>query len=518
MNNRSDFPVKEFNLFRQQLIELKIIINDRFSTTWQKYWNEELNDMFNYLSSFLSSESELKYCLAKNILPITEDYLCPICHTNYVAFNNRTWRLTCKNCSSNKLKQKIEKAKQTNLERNGVITNLATKENQQKIHSKNSIEKAKITRQQTNLERYGAVSPTQVKEINQKQINTKRKNIENFMKEYNCTLFKDLIKQYGQGWLSLNLPKIYNGYNAYISNDYLDEIIEYSKSTHTNNYTSNKEKELANFIKSLGVPIIENDSSTVSNRNGRHFELDIYVPEKQVAYDFDGIYWHSTLFKDKKYHQRKTNYCQEDGIRLIHVFEDLWDNKKEIYKSIIKSSLNIYDRRIYARDCEFCKLSTKEYKDFLDNNHLFGAVNSTHRYGLKYNNELVQVVGFGKSRFKDKEMELHRMCSLLNTQIVGGFSKLIKHSNIKNFISYVDLATYNGQGYVSLGFTVIGKTEPGYFYCKDGIRYNRLNFQKHKLKDKLDIYDNNLSESDNMLNNGYLKIYDAGNLKLFYKE
>ena len=41
--------------------------------------------------------------------------------------------------------------------------------------------------------------------------------------------------------------------------------------------------------------------------------------------------------------------------------------------------------------------------------------------------------------------------------------------------------------------------------------YSRLQFQKHKLKDKLEFFDNNISEKENMLNNGYYRIWNTGN-------
>ncbi len=174
--------------------------------------------------------------------------------------------------------------------------------------------------------------------------------------------------------------------------------------------------------------------------NGK--ELDIYIPSKNVAIEFNGLYWHSDKQKPFDYHKIKTELCNQKGIRLIHIFEDEWQNNKDIIKSIIKSSLGIYDRKIYARKCEIKELNNKEYKDFLVKNHIQGQINSSLKVGLFYKNELVQVAGFGKSRFKSNELELHRMCTLLNTQVIGGFSKLCKYLN-QPFISYIDKSKFN---------------------------------------------------------------------------
>lgn len=113
-------------------------------------------------------------------------------------------------------------------------------------------------------------------------------------------------------------------------------------------------------------------------------------------------------------------------------------------------------------------------------------------------------------------MEVIRFCNKLNTKVIGALSKLIKHSGIKNLISYVDLSYFDGSGYEKVGFKLLGRTEPGYFYVKNNVLevLSREKCQKHKLHKLLgDKFNSNLSETENMLNNGYLKIYGCGNLK-----
>ena len=122
------------------------------------------------------------------------------------------------------------------------------------------------------------------------------------------------------------------------------------------------------------------------------------------------------------------------------------------------------------------------------------------------------------SRFKKGEIELHRMASKKFVQVVGGFSKLIRHSGIDKFISYVDLRLFDASGYIATGFKKIGESKPSYFYLdKTGkTRMNRLRFQKHKLPSILDNFDATLTEEENMFNNGFYRIYDCGELKLEY--
>lgn len=277
---------------------------------------------------------------------------------------------------------------------------------------------------------------------------------------------------------------------------------------------SRAEKELLGFVKSIySGTIIENDRKLLGNGQ----ELDIVVPDKKVAIEFDGSFYHSDLFKDKNYHLNKTNLCLEKGYRLIHVFEYDWLYRRSIVESIIASSLGIFSHRVYARKCEIGNISNKEYREFLEENHLQTPINSSIRLGLKFNNELVAVVGFGQSRFKKNEFELHRFCIKRSYQVIGALSKLIKHANIKHFMTYVDRAHFTGNGYLTCGFKLLSNTQPNYVYTKWYHVLSRMACQKHKLPALLgEKFDPTKSEYENMTLNGWNRIYDCGNLKLEY--
>ena len=160
----------------------------------------------------------------------------------------------------------------------------------------------------------------------------------------------------------------------------MNKIEDYFK-TASDYATSNEEKDLLDFIKDLTTEkIISNDKSIINP-----YELDIYIPSKNLAFEFDGIYYHSNQFKDKMYHYNKTKLCEEKGIRLIHVFEDDWRFKQNIVKSMIKSSLGIYDRKIFARKCEIKNILVSEYRNFMNENHLQGYTTASYYIGLIMN-------------------------------------------------------------------------------------------------------------------------------------
>jgi len=280
-------------------------------------------------------------------------------------------------------------------------------------------------------------------------------------------------------------------------------------------YQSNMKKSIVDFIKSLNIMnIIENDYSILGTK-----ELDIYLPDHKLAIEFNGLFWHSERAnKDKNYHINKTIECEKQGIHLIHIFEDEWLIKQDIVKSIIKANLKINDRIIYGRKCEIEKI--KDCKDFLNNNHIQGNSAASIKYGLYYEDELVSVLTFGKSRFNKKyDWEILRFANLKNTKVIGSFAKLLKafeRENNGSIITYSDRRYFNGSIYRNNGFNELDKTKPGYYYTDYKYRYNRQKFMKHKLNKLLENFDPILTEWENMQLNGWDRIWDCGN-HAFYK-
>lgn len=275
-----------------------------------------------------------------------------------------------------------------------------------------------------------------------------------------------------------------------------------------------KELELYNFIKSIyGGKIIQSYRDSL--------EIDIYLPDLNIGFEFNGLYWHSEIFKDRDYHLNKTNYFRDKGIRIIHIWEDDWDLRSEILKSQIKNWLGLSTNKIYARKCTIKEIeNVDEYRDFLNKNHIQGYVSSSLKIGLYYNDRLVSIMTFdhfeGRRKMVDGEWNLSRFCNMLDTNVIGGASKLLKYfiSNYKptRIISFADKSWSCGKLYNSLGFSVKKVSYPNYSYLINKERSNKQKWKKSKLI-KLG-YDSNLSESKIMEDNfGAYKIFDCGQIK-----
>ena len=283
----------------------------------------------------------------------------------------------------------------------------------------------------------------------------------------------------------------------------------------TINKVSGEEQELIDFISG-----IYKDEILTSNRsvlNGR--ELDVYLPQKNLAIEYNGLYSHSykpweereSLIKGPNYHLSKTVDCEKLGIQLIHVFSDEWNYRQDIVKSILKSKLGL-NERIYARKCSIVEVDINTKNKFLNDNHIQGEDKSGIKLGLEYEGVLVCLMTFNKSRFnRNYEWELVRFCNVGGINVVGGFSRLLFYFRSRftgSIVSYADRRYSDGGVYFKNGFELIRVNKPGYYYVDKNylIRHNRMKFQK-KL---IGAYD--CTEYEKAREMGFNKIFDCGSL------
>lgn len=259
-------------------------------------------------------------------------------------------------------------------------------------------------------------------------------------------------------------------------------------------HQSGKEIMLRNFIEDIYDGII------LPNYRIENKELDIYLPSENLAIEFNGIYWHSELYKGNNYHKIKTDICKSNNIQLLHIWEDDWDNKQDIIKSFISNKLGLNKIKIGSRKCIIKEIDDiLIIKKFLNENHIQGYVRSSIKIGLYYNDELVSIMCFLKN---GDSWDLNRFCNKLNTTVQGSASKMLKYfiTNYSNEITTFSDNSYSyGDVYEKIGFEKLYEIKPDYHYIKDNIRIHKFNFRK---TDTTDLY----------------KIYDSGKIKYKYKQ
>jgi hypothetical protein len=408
-----------------------------------------------------------------------------------------------------KSKYIYEKIKKTNINRLGVDN---PKKN---IDINNKIKK-------TMLERYGVENALQNKDIKskskEKQMLTLAKKIKEYYKEYDIINIDSKNKKYKIKCKNNHVFEI--DYTLLNSRRRINTLV-CTECNPLNKSISGLEIELIQFIKeNYKDDIFLNDRLLINK------ELDIYLPNIKLAFEFNGLWWHNETNKPRDYHLNKTDECEKVGVKLVHVWEDDWIYRKDIVKSMIINMLNSTKNRIFARKCNIKLVSNELSKKFLDDNHIQGGVNSTVNIGLYYNNEIVSLMNFGKKRviMNDRsgvdEWELIRFCNKIDTSVVGGASKLFKYFvdtyKPKEVITYANRSYSNGELYKKLNFCFIHKTNINYYYVVNKIRKHRFSFRKSKLVK--DGFDSNKTEHEIMLERKIYRIYDSGQLKFIWKQ
>ena len=279
---------------------------------------------------------------------------------------------------------------------------------------------------------------------------------------------------------------------------------------------SHYENEIADFLKENNISFTRNDRSKI-----KHYELDFFIEDYSLAIEFDGLYWHSEENKENDYHLKKTIACEDQDIRLMHIFEDEWNFKKDIVKSMILAACGKFERKIFARNCIIQKIDKKEALEFIQQNHIQNTEKALENsFGLIYNGELVQVCTFRKNfaQRKNKDWELARMCSKLNTQVIGGFSKIVKYAinelHIDKVTSFVDRRLFDAKGYKASDWKIVGESAPSFFYTDFITRDNRLNYTKEKCLERWPNANKDSTEKQICNDHGLFRIYDCGCIKL----
>ncbi len=408
-----------------------------------------------------------------------------------------------------KLQETIKKRKRTKLEKygdenyNNVEQNKLTKKIKYNNENYNNREKYKDTM----LNLYGEDNSFKLK---------KTKNIitNNILNKSNYSnIFKDLYedKQKAAAFLKsknysyFDLVKIFNAPYYTIQN----WVVRMGLKNYINykfEGKSNYENEIVAFLESIGITNIRRNVTDILKNK----EIDIYIEDAKIGIEFNGDYWHSDLFKHNKYHQQKSIEASLLNIRLIHIYEHEWLGMRDKIKTLIKIALGKYNTKVFARNCNIKQISNREAREFNDNNHLQNHRNAQITYGLFYNNELVQLMSFSKTRYNknlktDNSWEIIRGCPGSNNIVVGGVSKLFTHFvrdyNPDNVFSYCDFNKFNGNSYEQLGMKLIGITGPDLKYIINGKIVKRQPNKYKEIKNMIDY-----------------RLYGAGSKKYLWKK
>jgi hypothetical protein len=268
------------------------------------------------------------------------------------------------------------------------------------------------------------------------------------------------------------------------------------------------EIEVRAFVQSITSEFVCSDRSVLLGK-----ELDIYIPQKQLAIECSGLYWHSEIAgqRTKEYHTNKYQQCTKLGINLITIWEDQWNFKKDQCKQRLTYLLKASQSTVSARKCTVEWMTPEASADFFDQHHIQGSAGARYHVGLKCQNQLVAAMSFRKPRFSKKyEWELIRLATAGSVPGAAGrmFAFFVKQINPTSVISYCDHSWGTGQVYDKLGFKY-QSTQTGYWYTDYKQRLNRMQFQRKQIAPLVENSEN-LTEWQIMQQLKYDRIWDCG--------
>lgn len=493
------------------------------------------------------------YCKDKVYLPH-----CKTCGTEYVLWSNKhqDWSKFCsQSCTQNDPDTKkkmveslaevdwdatIQKRKDTMIEKYGIESWSQTEDAKQALATRTKEswadedqKNARLeARKESNLSKYGYEHTSQVPEIKKKMADgireaytnkdtSERESIrdlyrKNRLNEYAhsvLTSYDELYRLYITEQKSiLGISRLLECSESAVVFAIHDHGIEYDP-TRSQASVSDAEIELYQFIMSL------DDTAIQTYKDTKH--LDIFIPSRNLGFEFNGVYWHSELKKHKEYHADKVDYFYERGIRYIQVWEDDWTNRRDVVERFIKNLLGL-NSRIGARKTTVRELTQSEFDTFMDTNHMQGTTRCGIRLGLVYDGMVVSAMGFKEIPSNIKSVSTGKGADLVrfaNINVTGAFTKLLsffeKNYPFDYITSFGDLELVDRRSnvYTKNGFVEVNRIEPDYRYYdyRTNKREHKFSYRKSNFE-RLGLQIEGKTERELAKEYKLLRCYDSGKI------
>lgn len=277
------------------------------------------------------------------------------------------------------------------------------------------------------------------------------------------------------------------------------------------------EKELVNYISTL-VPdqVLVNSHPDFMGKN----ELDIFIPSRNFAIEFNGSYWHSSLFKPRDHAFKKWKSCKDNNVTLLTIWEHYWvlPDKRKVYESKIRHYLGL-DRKIFARKTTLKEIDNQEAILFHKENHLEGfeiSYKNLKSIALTgEDNEVLMVLSYGElysQTHKKMEQKIQRISTRLDVTVVGGITKLTKYLERLSIKPVFQVTLDTGGSVPNLDLSNVSFR---YWWIKNNKFLTRNSTQVKDLKFKSDWVEGD-TERTYMERNGYYQVFDTGIVSVNY--
>lgn len=275
-------------------------------------------------------------------------------------------------------------------------------------------------------------------------------------------------------------------------------------------FISKAEQEIADFLIGYGLNIKQSDRQVL-----RGSEIDIYIPDKKIGIEYNGVHWHSEKNgKDRKYHHDKWLAAKNAGVQLIQIWEDEWNKNPEQINAMLAHKLGVtQQKKVFARKTVVVKLGKTEIEAFLNKNHIQGYASGSAYFGLRTKDadELVSAIILKKE--SGNRLNIIRYATSAN--VVGGFTKLLKYAEQTllpaSFVTFSDHCISDGGLYEKNGFIADKELTPDYRYVVRAERKHKFGYRLKRFKNDPELlWEEGLTERELAALNDIPRIWDAG--------
>jgi Zn finger protein HypA/HybF involved in hydrogenase expression len=260
-------------------------------------------------------------------------------------------------------------------------------------------------------------------------------------------------------------------------------------------------------------------------------ELDIFIPDKNIAIEYHGMYYHAHHTAEDELRDRYKTYdkymaCAAKGIRLITIYESEWQERRKQIIRLLRNAIGATKGKLMARKCQLQTVEPPEATAFFDRYHPQGGAGYGVHYGLYWKGKLVACVrftfGINDRGSSTRQWTLARYATRIN--VVGGASRLFKaflqEHQYPTVKSFSDNRYFSGAMYEQLGFVLEEECKPDYqvWSPKIGLRpkahYQRRHIpqriSEHKIGLEFDPNTDARTEREMTYLMGCGRIYDCG--------
>lgn len=285
--------------------------------------------------------------------------------------------------------------------------------------------------------------------------------------------------------------------------------------TYINNRISEDSKNKLYENSNKNIDLIHSVSTELESRHIEYIQ-DYKLNGYNYSFRINNILLHipgyidiDSRFLGKNYNRLMLENAKSEGFRCIMLYN--WENVSKIINIIDKSNRIEID----AENCNIREVDLNTCREFLNSYHYQNSCNSQPiRYGLYYNNDLVEIMTIGKPRFtKTYQYEVTRLCAHPKYKINNGFKVLLNYFisvyNPTSIIGYCDNSKYDGNFYINTGFKYLSSTRAKRHWYKGASHISENMLEKCGYNNLFNTNYNGLNNETLMRENGWREVYDC---------